>query len=50
MLEKNQSTYVVVGEVPRLESLGPLDFELIEAQFGNYLGTDAVETISLSCN
>ncbi|RPG32673.1 MAG: cupin domain-containing protein, partial [Gammaproteobacteria bacterium TMED92] len=42
LLEKNQSTYIAVGEVHRLENPGPQDLELIEVQSGSYLGEDDI--------
>ena len=46
LLEENQSTYITLGEAHRLENVGPEDFELIEVQFGSYLGEDDIERLS----
>ena len=42
LLEENQSTYIAVGEVHRLENPGEEDLELIEVQSGSYLGEDDI--------
>ena len=42
LLEENQSTYIAVGEVHRLENPGKEDLELIEVQSGSYLGEDDI--------
>lgn len=41
-LEKNQSTYISVGEVHRLENQETVDLEIIEVQTGDYLGEDDI--------
>jgi mannose-1-phosphate guanylyltransferase len=41
-LERNQSTYIPVGEVHRLENREQEDLTLIEAQVGDYLGEDDI--------
>ena len=46
LLEENQSTYITLGEAHRLENVGPEDLELIEVQFGSYLGEDDIERLS----
>ena len=45
-MEENQSTYIALGEAHRLENVGPEDLELIEVQFGSYLGEDDIERLS----
>lgn len=40
---KNQSTYIPVGEVHRLENRGKIDVQLIEVQVGEYLEEDDIE-------
>ena len=42
LLHENQSTYIPLGEVHRLENPGVLDLELIEVQSGPYLGEDDI--------
>ena len=42
LLTENQSTYIPVGEVHRLENPGKVDLELIEVQSGSYLGEDDI--------
>jgi mannose-1-phosphate guanylyltransferase/mannose-6-phosphate isomerase len=42
LLAENQSTYISVGEVHRLENPGQEDLELIEVQSGSYLGEDDI--------
>ncbi len=41
-LSENQSTYIPLGEVHRLENLGKEDLEIIEVQSGGYLGEDDI--------
>jgi len=41
-LRENESTYIKMGEVHRLENQGKLPVVLIEAQVGNYLGEDDI--------
>lgn len=41
-LEKNQSTYIPLGSVHRLENIGDKPLELIEVQSGDYLGEDDI--------
>ncbi len=41
-LIENQSTYVPVGEVHRLENIGDSPLEIIEIQTGSYLGEDDI--------
>lgn len=42
LLNENQSTYIPLGEVHRLENLGESDLEIIEVQSGTYLGEDDI--------
>ena len=42
LLTENQSTYIPIGEVHRLENPGKFDLELIEVQSGGYLGEDDI--------
>jgi len=41
-LTENQSTYIPLGELHRLENPGSIDLELIEVQSGSYLGEDDI--------
>ena len=41
-LTENQSTYIPLGEVHRLENPGRIPLELIEVQSGSYLGEDDI--------
>jgi mannose-1-phosphate guanylyltransferase/mannose-6-phosphate isomerase len=43
MLAENQSTYIPIGEIHRLENPGETDLEMIEVQSGGYLGEDDIE-------
>ena len=42
LLTENQSTYIPVGELHRLENPGKIPLELIEVQSGSYLGEDDI--------
>ena len=42
MLAENQSTYIPLGEVHRLENPGKIDLEIVEVQSGTYLGEDDI--------
>jgi mannose-6-phosphate isomerase-like protein (cupin superfamily) len=42
LLTENQSTYIPLGEVHRLENPGKVMLELIEVQSGSYLGEDDI--------
>ncbi|MDP6583711.1 MAG: mannose-1-phosphate guanylyltransferase/mannose-6-phosphate isomerase, partial [Anaerolineales bacterium] len=42
-LSENQSTYISIGALHRLENTGKLPLELIEVQSGSYLGEDDIE-------
>ncbi|HEY5775712.1 MAG TPA: mannose-1-phosphate guanylyltransferase/mannose-6-phosphate isomerase [Xanthomonadales bacterium] len=45
LLEANQSTYVPVDTLHRLENPGDEDIHLIEVQTGNYFGEDDIERL-----
>ena len=45
VLRENQSTYIPVGTVHRLENIGSEDLHLIEVQSGGYLGEDDIVRI-----
>jgi mannose-1-phosphate guanylyltransferase/mannose-6-phosphate isomerase len=42
LLEENQSTYIPIGAIHRLENPGKTDLEMIEVQSGSYLGEDDI--------
>ena len=42
LLSENESTYIPIGVVHRLENPGKFDLELIEVQSGGYLGEDDI--------
>jgi mannose-1-phosphate guanylyltransferase / mannose-6-phosphate isomerase len=42
MLTENQSTYIPLGTVHRLENPGVIELEMIEVQSGSYLGEDDI--------
>ncbi|MGB5964947.1 MAG: mannose-1-phosphate guanylyltransferase/mannose-6-phosphate isomerase [Sulfurimonadaceae bacterium] len=42
----NESTYIPMGEVHRLENIGKIPLVMIEAQVGEYLGEDDIVRIS----
>lgn len=42
LMSENESTYIPLGEVHRLENPGKLPLELIEVQSGSYLGEDDI--------
>jgi len=42
LLSENQSTYIPIGMVHRLENPGTIELELIEVQSGSYLGEDDI--------
>ncbi|WP_313953037.1 mannose-1-phosphate guanylyltransferase/mannose-6-phosphate isomerase [Accumulibacter sp.] len=42
LLAENQSTYIPLGVVHRLENPGKIDLEMIEVQSGSYLGEDDI--------
>lgn len=41
-LSQNQSTYIPIGEIHRLENPGTVPLEIIEVQLGGYLGEDDI--------
>jgi mannose-1-phosphate guanylyltransferase/mannose-6-phosphate isomerase len=45
LLIENQSTYIPVGELHRLENPGSIPLEIIEVQTGSYLGEDDIERV-----
>lgn len=42
LVRSNESTYIPMGEVHRLENEGKIDLVIIEAQVGEYLGEDDI--------
>lgn len=42
LLTENQSTYIPLGEVHRLENPGKVDLHIVEVQSGSYLGEDDI--------
>ena len=42
LIKQNESTYIPMGELHRLENPGKVDVVLIEAQVGEYLGEDDI--------
>ena len=42
VLRENESTYIPLGELHRLENPGKIPLELIEVQSGSYLGEDDI--------
>jgi mannose-1-phosphate guanylyltransferase/mannose-6-phosphate isomerase len=42
LLTENQSTYIPIGVVHRLENVGKIELEIIEVQSGSYLGEDDI--------
>lgn len=42
ILSENESTYIPIGEVHRLENPGTIPLEMIEVQSGSYLGEDDI--------
>jgi len=46
VLNKNESVYVPVGGIHRLENSGKIPLEVIEVQNGEYLGEDDIERFS----
>ena len=45
IVRPNESTYIKMGEVHRLENGGKIDVVLIEAQVGEYIGEDDIERL-----
>jgi mannose-1-phosphate guanylyltransferase len=46
LLSENESIYIPLGAVHRLENPGKIPLELIEVQSGSYLGEDDIERLS----
>lgn len=46
LLTEDQSTYIPLGALHRLENPGKVNLELIEVQTGSYLGEDDIERLS----
>jgi len=42
---ENQSTYIPICSLHRLENTGKIPLELIEVQSGSYLGEDDIERL-----
>ena len=42
LLSEDQSTYIPLGTVHRLENPGRIDLEMVEVQSGSYLGEDDI--------
>jgi len=42
LLSENESTYIPLGVVHRLENPGKIDLEIVEVQSGSYLGEDDI--------
>jgi mannose-1-phosphate guanylyltransferase / mannose-6-phosphate isomerase len=45
-LRENQSTYIPLGTIHRLENRGDAQLEIVEVQSGSYLGEDDIERFS----
>ena len=45
LLERNQSTYIPMNTLHRLENPGDCDLHLIETQCGDYFGEDDIERL-----
>ena len=45
LVKANESTYIPMGEVHRLENMGKIPLVMIEAQVGDYLGEDDIVRI-----
>jgi mannose-6-phosphate isomerase-like protein (cupin superfamily) len=45
LLGEDESVYLPLGEVHRLENVGKFDLKLIEVQTGSYLGEDDIERL-----
>ena len=43
LLSENQSTYIPLGTLHRLENPGRIPLEIIEVQSGSYLGEDDIQ-------
>ncbi|MEN8146298.1 MAG: mannose-1-phosphate guanylyltransferase/mannose-6-phosphate isomerase [Campylobacterota bacterium] len=46
LVRANESTYIPMGEIHRLENVGKIDLVMIEAQVGEYVGEDDIVRIS----
>jgi len=46
LLTEDQSTYIPIGTMHRLENVGKIPLEIIEVQTGSYLGEDDIERYS----
>jgi len=46
LVRANESTYIPMGEIHRLENVGKIPLVMIEAQVGEYLGEDDIVRIS----
>jgi len=45
LVRANESTYIPMGEIHRLENIGKIDLVMIEAQVGEYVGEDDIVRI-----
>jgi mannose-1-phosphate guanylyltransferase/mannose-1-phosphate guanylyltransferase/mannose-6-phosphate isomerase len=45
LLRENESVYLPLGTVHRLENPGKIELELVEVQVGSYLGEDDIVRI-----
>ncbi len=45
IVHENESIYIPIGAVHRLENPGKIPLELIEVQTGSYLGEDDIERL-----
>jgi mannose-1-phosphate guanylyltransferase len=45
LVRANESTYIKMGDIHRLENIGKIDLVMIEAQVGEYLGEDDIVRI-----
>ena len=45
VLHENESVYIPIGAVHRMENPGRIDLEIIEVQTGSYLGEDDIVRI-----
>jgi len=46
LVRANESTYIPIGEIHRLENVGKIPLVMIEAQVGEYLGEDDIVRLS----
>jgi len=46
LVRANESTYIPMGELHRLENVGKIPLVMIEAQVGEYVGEDDIVRIS----